>query len=273
MLAAWVSRALALGIILLTAGCVSTPDPRIDSLYQGRAIVTGTDERSRPRGIVEAFEEVLVKLSGDPRLLGDARVAAVSTRAATMVVDYDYRDRMEGFPIHDEQGTRDRPYDLTVRFARAAIDATLRELGREPWLAPRPKLGVFIAVHLGPTRYVLADAGERGFDQRSALLDAASRRGIPVVLPGAAALAAARLGADSLAATDLARIDDAARGLGGDRALTGQMTWDQAALRWTADWRLMVDGAERRWRTREATFDETFRSTLGIAAQILSGQG
>ena len=64
-----------------------------------------------------------------------------------------------------------------------------------------------------------------------------------------------------------------ARGFGADRALAGRMVWNVEALAWRADWRLTVDGVERRWQAREATFDEAFRSAIGIAAQILSGNG
>ncbi|MBL8701611.1 MAG: DUF2066 domain-containing protein [Alphaproteobacteria bacterium] len=273
MIAAMAARGFAALLLLVATGCAPVREPPIATLYEGKAIVTGTDERSRPRGIAEAFEDVLVKLSGDPRLHGDPRVAAAAAQAGALVTEIAYRDRMEGFPIHDEQGTRDRPYDMTVRFDPARVDAALRALGRAPWLAPRPRLGVVLAVQIGATRYVLADAGERGFDQRNALLDAAARRGMPIALPSPATLTAAQLRADDMPAAELARLDALARGFGADRALAGRMVWNVEALAWRADWRLTVDGVERRWQAREATFDEAFRSAIGIAAQILSGNG
>jgi hypothetical protein len=44
------------------------------SAYQAMEIVTGTDMRERPRGFAMCLEDVLVKLSGDPRLRSDPRV-------------------------------------------------------------------------------------------------------------------------------------------------------------------------------------------------------
>ena len=40
-----------------------------DPLYIGRAIVTGTDNRDRPRGLGICLGQVLVKVSGDPNIL------------------------------------------------------------------------------------------------------------------------------------------------------------------------------------------------------------
>ena len=47
-------------------------------LYQARAVVTGTREETRAVGFAVAFEEVLAKVSGDARLIGDGRVAALA---------------------------------------------------------------------------------------------------------------------------------------------------------------------------------------------------
>src|SRR5258708_5494550 len=81
--------------------------------------------------------------------------------AADLVASFRYHDRMSGIPVHDEQGTRDRPYDLTVSFDAAKIDAALRSLGLEPWKEPRQRLALFIGVQNGPTPYVLTSDGER----------------------------------------------------------------------------------------------------------------
>src|ERR671933_505638 len=91
-----------------------------------------------------------------------------------------YRDLLGGVPVHDEQGTRDRPYELTADFDPARIDAALRSLGRAPWTAARPRLVVFLRVRTGTGPYVLASDGARGRDQRESLADAAYRFGVPL---------------------------------------------------------------------------------------------
>src|SRR6185436_7224473 len=84
--------------------CVTAAAATVDALYQARTIVTGEREETRIPGIAACFNDVLVKVSADPRLIGDPRVAAMSSQAASYVREYRYHDRMEGIPIHDEQG-------------------------------------------------------------------------------------------------------------------------------------------------------------------------
>src|SRR5262245_17691913 len=93
------------------------------NLYQARTIVTGQREETRGPGLERCLEDVLVKVSGDPLVLADPAIAGMKAHAASYVAGFRYRDRMEGIPIHDEQGSRDRPYDLTVDLLDNQIDA------------------------------------------------------------------------------------------------------------------------------------------------------
>jgi uncharacterized protein len=270
--AAKISALIICLMATVTLGCGAAAAAG-DDLYRAQTIVTGQGEESRRVGFAECLQQVLVKVSGDPRLLDDPRVGAMAGQAATFVAAFDYRDRMAGIPVHDEQGTRDRPYDLTVRFQPARIDAALRSLGREPWSASRPRVVALVAVRLGTTTYLLASDGERGRDQREALADAAERFGIPMALPDQVALAKAGLSYGSLPTVDPPHLDAAARTMGGDLALGGSMLWSEEALGWIADWRLGARGEGYQWQVRGVSFDDAFRNAMAGAAQILSGHG
>ena len=163
--------------------CVDVAASAALNLYQARTIVTGQREETRGPGLERCLEDVLVKVSGDPLVLADPALAGMKRNAVSYVARFHYRDRMEGIPIHDEQGSRDRPYDLTVDFQANQIDAALSSLGREPWTAPRPRLVLFLGVRLGTATYMLARDGYHGLDQRDSLAAAAWQMGLPVELP------------------------------------------------------------------------------------------
>jgi hypothetical protein len=245
----------------------------VGDLYEASTLVTGQGEANRTLGYGRCLRDVLVKVSGDLRLLDDSRLDAVEQDAARFVRGFRYRDLLAGIPIHDEQGSRDRPYELTVEFDPERIDDALRALGRRPWGAERPHLVAFIGVRKGGASYLLASDGEQGIDEREALAAAAQRRGLPVILPNRASLAAAGLAVDALSRDERQSLAAAAQRADGDAALAGNMVWDEAAPGWTADWRLTALGTVYRWRTRIATFDATFRTALGGAAQVLAGYG
>lgn len=245
------------------------PDP----LYQAHTIVTGQREPERIVGLAQCLEDVLVKLSGDPRLVGDKRLEPMKARAAHFTTAVRYHDRKEGKPIHDEQGTRDRPYDLFATFDKPVMDAFLSSLHEKPWTEPRPKLVVFLGVHQGGRDYVLARDGAVGADQREALAAAASRRGMVAVLPDQGLVDTYRLSAERIAAGGPLHPNDLAVAASGDLALVGTLVWNDKALGWIADWRLDWRRRLWRWRVRGVNFDAAFRSGVEGAEQLLSGHG
>jgi hypothetical protein len=251
-----VRLAMTFGLLALLAapGLATTAAGDGPALYRTVTIVTGTGEQSRERGFAECLRQVLVKVAGDPGLAEDARVGGLSGEAASFVRDFEYRDRMAGIPVHDEQGTRDRPHFLTVQFEPAKIDAALRALGRAPWPAPRPRVAIMLTVQTGDVAYVLASNGGSGRDQREALEAAADRLGLPAVLPDMA-----------MVATD--------RRPHGDVTVTGSLMWSDTALGWIAEWTFEAPDHTAIWAEAGVSFDHAFRTMLGRVALILSGNG
>jgi uncharacterized protein len=265
-------RRSAAVLLVLVAQAAASPATELEDLYQAQTIVTGDREETRLPGFAECLELVLVKVSGDPRLSGDPDVAALAGQAGEFVHAFRYHDRMSGIPHHDEQGTRDRPYDLIVSFDRAKIDAALRSLGRAPWLAERPRLVVILGMRNLTSAFMVAGDGQHGLE-RSALAAAAAQLGMPIELPSEAMLAGSEVRFEALASIDAAHLEPLARASGGDLALVGRMVWSDAALAWIGDWQLASLGGPYRWQASSVTFDDGFRKAMGGAARILSGRG
>ena len=152
-------------------------------MYRAQAIVTGQGEANRIIGFAACLEDVLIKVSGAQKLTGDRRLAAYKSKAKSFVRAFSYHDQLSGKPIRDEQGTRDRPYDLTVDFEERKIDDILRALGLKPWLSHRPLLAVFVEMEQGPKNYIVTADGAQSDLQRDSLLAAADKRGMGIVLP------------------------------------------------------------------------------------------
>ena len=275
-----VSALAAIAAALLLARPAAAADPvPIAELYRAQTIVTGTGEVNRLIGFAACLEDALIKASGRLRLAGDPRLAPFKADAARMVRDFSYRDEKGGKPKNDEQGTRDRSFFLTVDFDAAAIDGVLERLGVKPWLARRPVLAAFVELQPGARRVVVAGDAKDTELQRAALLAAAAKRGMPVVLPDAADLSGLGANEQALAAIAPAKLSETATARGGEAVLIAHLVWDDEALRWNSHWRL--DGPigaqagsqhvkSQQWQLSAVTFDETFRLGIGTAAQILS---
>src|SRR5205085_3206860 len=175
---------LVLTMALLSYASAPAEAEGFGQFYQADAIVTGTDMRQRPWGMAQCLREVLVKVSGDPRLKDDPRVLDLAAQADRFVASFDYVDMMAGIPKKDDQGSYDRPHRLTVHFDPAKIDGMLAELGEMPWHGERPLVVPVLLVHgPKPPAYVLSAAVLQGEEQRGAFANAAREFGLNIRLP------------------------------------------------------------------------------------------
>ena len=245
-------RSLAIRLLLIALFCFCADARAAENLYRAQTVVTGQGEANRAIGFAACLEDVLIKVSGALKLTGDPRLSPYASRAGEFVTHYDYHDQMSGTPTRDEQGTRDRPYDLIVDFDETKINEALAALGLKPWLARRPLLGVLVEMEQGARKYLVTSDDRQSELQRQALLAAAAKRGMSVVLPSAAGSNARPRG---------------------DVSLVGRLVWSDSDLGWATEWQLDVEGKPHRWQLRGVTFDEAFRRGIGGAAQILSGNG
>jgi hypothetical protein len=239
-------------------------------LYQATVIVTGTDMRSRPAGIARALLEVLVKVTGNPRLAADPRAVALGSRANSLVLGFDYFDPMAGRRPHDDQGSYDRSYDLTIRFNPSRIDDAARSLGSRPWAGSRPAVVPLIEIRGWDPPWVgsfmLTVDSPSGSAQRIAFKNAAAKYGLEVRVPTLAELEARgiRFGAPLPARS----VQDASA-----VSIVGSAEFRPAALGWVASWRTWWGAVDHEAKLSGVSLDEIFDSMVREAVTLASGSG
>ncbi len=253
-------------VTILIAGLsdLATAQPSQD-LYSAQTIVTGTGEPNRVIGFRACLDQVIVKVSGDQRLLADPKMTKLRDQAGDFIDSFRYRDRLEGIPVHDEQGTHDRPHDLTCLYKPTTIDAVLAELGRRPWLDERPNLAIILNVTDQNRSFQLTADGTESPYMAESLEAAATPMALAVTLPETRQLSDLQKGT--------LKVDEIVRELGADLALTGKLIWSRKDLGWVAEWQLAFHGQTYEWQERGVSFDEAFRLAIRGAARILSGNG
>jgi hypothetical protein len=233
--------------------------------YQAFDIVAGYNlERTRRAGFAHCLPEVLVRVSGEPRLEHDPRVADLAAHADALVASYDYSDFLVRMgPVHDDQGTGDeRPYDLVVRFDHAKIDAVLRDLGTSPWQGPRPQVVPVLAVKGFTGTYLLSAEVKAGAEQRGSLAAAATQYGLPLRVPSEAELASWGVAAGGFPSPQEGRA-----------LVAGTLYFDEAKPGWVGSWRMRWRGADYAWGISGVNYDEAFRSLMRGVARVASGHG
>ncbi|HJU15035.1 MAG TPA: DUF2066 domain-containing protein [Stellaceae bacterium] len=241
--------------------------PDIGPMYRADAIVTGTDMRQRPWGFAQTLREVLVKASGDPRLKDDPRIASRARHADRFVACFSYVDLMAAVPLHDDQGTSDRPYKLAVSFAPAKIDALLARLGDKPWRGERPIVVPVVRVHgRKPPPYMLSAEIPAGAEQRGAFAAAAGQFGMKLRIPSDAELRSWNI--------SVARFPSEPPPSGaGEAVVIGTLDWSETLPGWIGTWRMRRHGADYAWGISGVNYDAAFRNIVRGVVLVASGAG
>jgi hypothetical protein len=267
------TRALIAILIALLCGAWEPVKPwPIEDTYTTRVIVTGKDERNRPLGFRLCFEDVLVKASGDYHILENKRVHALAVHAHRYITEFSYRDRLEGKPLGDEQGTYDRPHYLTCKFDPKKIDAILKKLHRKPWTGKRAKLVMVIDVDGLKKKGTLTSDGPLDPDMRESLQNAAIRYGMTVMLPTEDQLYQMK-NLKKLGENEFLLEDRLAAAAGADVVVFGRLDFVESELGWVARWNLGSRNPFADWTVKGVNYDGAFRNAIQGVMLTLSGNG
>ncbi len=269
----WAIAALIFGVVGAVAGALwlnrpsqlETEDWPVENIYMGKTIVTGQRDETRIPGFKLALADVLKKVSGDSAISVDD-VPDIQA----YVKNFSEHDRMADIPIHDEQGTRDRPFELTVEFERAKVDALLSTSNHQPWGGERPRVVVLLVVKFDSHSYILTADDDQGMDQRDALVATAWQAGVPIALPQGESVSNTKLTPGQLLSGTAEAL---AQRFAVPRVLLGNIAWKSGMKGWEAHWEFNDGQTSHNWQIQDVNFDDAFRSAMRGTAQILSGHG
>jgi uncharacterized protein len=265
----WPASALLLVALSMALAAASARPGRAEDtrdFYKATTIVTGTDMRSRPSGFAQCLREVLVKVSGQPRLRDDPRVSELAAHADALVASFDYVDQMAGLKVHDDQGTYDRSQNLTVRFVPARIDQALADLGEQPWRGERPVVVPVLVVHGFKPPYLLSAETPAGLEQRAALANAGEEFGMTVRIPTEAEFAAWGVTTDGFPSPRAASPPEQA-------TVAGTLEFQEALPGWVGAWRMHWQGVDYAWEISGVNFDSALRDLIRGTVRVVSGHG
>lgn len=238
-------------LVLLPAAAVPVSD-----LYEVDVPVASQDREQRLEVLKQAFEEILVRVTGDGSVAGNPEVEPLLRRAAGFVQRFRYLPAPEG-----EEG-----WVLHAVFDARRIERALAERGLPVWGQDRPAVLAWVAIIDGGRRFLI---GEQSHDaERAILADEARRRGLPLMFPlldlqdqRQVRIADVTGGFDST-------VDAASARYASDAVLIG--TVRRSGSHWLGRWRLREGDETVRFESSGKQLDEALRLGVDGAASWLA---
>jgi len=208
---------------------------QVSGLYEAEVLAEGQEVEQRNRAIVEAFRQVLVKVTGNRGVVHQPLLADEINSAPRYVQQYRYRVVMQ-----EQQQVR----MLRVKFDKNAVDRMLRQQGVAVWGDKRPATLVWLATEQNGRRsLVMADSDEQAY---SSLIGAMERRGVPILFPLMDLEDQTRLQVSDVWGGFADTIWQASERYGPDAVMTARLVKFGAEL-WRADWTLLLGKKEFLW--------------------------
>jgi len=267
---------LSIGLLLPFTGAQAVT---VDDLHSASVEVADKSEKERSRAFREGLKRVLVKMAGSAAVLDRDGIDRLLESPDGFVQRYRYdpiEDDDGDDGTDDEAGVDDEDsaqFRLVVSYTGARINQRLEELEVVVWGEERPEVLVWLAIDDGRERRVLgADDGSRVHD---ALMNAASRRALPVLLPLMDTRDREKVDYVDISGGFLDTLESASQRYRGDILLVGHLR--RGGGEWRGDWTLIGAGERRAWGGTGGDVDAAVKTGIDGAtdrlAAMLAGKG
>lgn len=205
----------------------------VTGLYEETIQVNNQSESERQRAYRQAFEQVLVKVTGETRWLEHPAITAALRMSASYVSEVSYRSSQEGGA-------------LSVQFDQALVDDLLSRENIPLWDNNRASVLLWLTVQTADGRRIVLGSGS----EHELVLQAeafAERRAVPVLLPLMDLTDRRLVTQEQGWSLNAESLQAAAQRYGADSVLAGRIL-ETPDRQWVGLWRVL-------FRDRNETFD------------------
>ncbi len=250
-----------LSLLMLITAAFPAFSAQVSGLYEAEVAAEGQETDQRNRAIVEAFRQVLIKVTGSRGAVQHPQLAGEINNAPRYVQQYRYRMVTVELPPAElqpvpagiaeivtppppPQPTYEQVRMLRVTFDEKAVNRMLRQHGVAVWGDRRPATLVWLAAEQDGWRHlVMPDADEQLYASILGVMDA---RGVPILFPLMDLEDQARLQVSDVWGGFADAIWQASERYGPDAIMTARLVKSGPEL-WRASWTLLLEKKEFLW--------------------------
>ena len=249
---------LFLVVVSLLCFVDALPAQSMLGLYQAQVPVAGQEAEQRNQAIQDAFVKVLVKVTGNRRIVSRGNLNETVANASRFVQEYSYH-------IESEQERY-----LDVIFDAQAVNRLLRSQRLPVWAEDnRPGILVWMAIEQRGKRRLLVP--DRDAPVLAAIDAEAQERGLPLLLPLMDLEDQGRLQVADLWGDFEVNIRAASRRYSPDMIFTGRLVREKKGA-WRGDWKLYQERSNNDWNNRGKSLEAVAADAVRHVADLLANR-
>ncbi len=248
--------ACLLGMLLVAAPLQAA---RVNDLFQAEVSAAGRDSTSRDAALRQALQEVLVRVTGSARFVGQASAETLLQQPGRYVEQFRFSEDPEREQLR-----------LWVQFDGVALAREVRRAGLSYWGSERPDVLLWLAVDDRGRRYLVSDAAQTA--AADAVARAARLHGLPITLPLMDLQDQNAVKFTDVWGGFLGPVESASQRYRPQVILVGKLDRSGAGGGWRGSWRLLAAGSQQGWSAHGSNLHAAVGEGVGDATEWLADQ-
>lgn len=233
---------------------------RVNSIYKADLPVASQSAKDRSHAVLQGFTQVLVKVTGNSRILDNPSVKAWLKNAESLIEEYSYKS---------QDNVVNAPYLLELNFDPEGINKLLRDAGIPTWGQNRPLILAWVEFEAPDHPAEIVGSDSDG-DIHVLLKQYSDQRGLPMLLPMMDVTDLNQVAVSDVVTMSLPTLQNAAKRYGSDALLVGHIMQADAGL--TSQWKLTMGNNQWNWNISGQDLPEVLSTVVNNVADNLAAR-
>lgn len=244
-------------VLLVFCWPLSSLALNVTNLYQVELSVASQTDDTKEQAIKDGFAQVLMKVSGDPKILDNPLVRVNLRRADYYVQDYSY----------SSASTNSSSYTIVINYSEPDVKRLLKKAGEQYWGQSRPLLLVWLAVtdENNNTQIIDSESDNTSFAKMAQI---GKRIGLPLLFPLMDMDDINQISPEDINNKSLTVLNNAAKRYSPDGLLIGSVKISDGAI--DGEWELIVGQNKWDWSITDTTMDSMANGIVNMVSQTLA---
>lgn len=230
---------------------------KVTTLYEVSVPVASQAADARAEAIHNAFQDVLIRVTGDQSIIKNKTIKASLDRADYFVQEFSY----------SAPEVSDATYTLNVKFSEQDVKRLLRKVGAKQWTNIRPLVLVWLATvdHQNQANIIGMEGNNQVLQK---FKQQGQRYGLPLIFPVMDVTDLSQVSPDNITALSLNEIKTASKRYDPDVLLVGTIQNEDGT--YEARWSLIAKDKSWDWTTSGSSEDQVIGDALDHVSQMFS---